>query len=91
MSDPNTLPGGDFRLFIQKIAMQGFYALGLIELPGQPKQEPNLGICQAVIADLELLLEKTDGNLGEGEKQTLEKFISDLKLHYMQRSGQQTA
>ncbi len=25
MNDEGTLPGGDFRLFLQKIAMQGFY------------------------------------------------------------------
>ncbi|RMH03209.1 MAG: DUF1844 domain-containing protein [Planctomycetota bacterium] len=88
MTSDSPTPPADFRLFVQKIAMQGFYALGLIEVPGAPKQEkPNLEVAQAVIADLDLLKEKTAGNLGEGERLTLEKYVADLKLAYVQRSG----
>ena len=86
MDDPS-LPGGDFRMFIQKIALQGFYALGLVEIPGQPKPEANLPMCKAVIDDLMTLREKTEGNLDDGEKQTLEKYLSDLQFHYVSRSG----
>ena len=49
-TEETQIPGGDFRLFLQKIAMQGFYALGLIEVPGLPKQEPNPSAAQAVRA-----------------------------------------
>ncbi len=85
MSEPT--PANDFRLFVQKIAMQGFYALGIIEIPGAPKQESaNLDATRMVIEDLELLKNRTEGNLTEGERLTLEKFLSDLKMAFVQRS-----
>ena len=87
MTEEPTAAGSDFRLFVQKLAMQGFYALGLIEVPGAPKQEePNLGVAKAVIDDLMLLREKTSGNLSEGERLTLDKYVSDLQFQYVQRS-----
>jgi len=79
-------PGGDFRLFLQKIAMQGFYALGLVEIPGAPATEPNLGMAQAVIDDLMMVREKSQGNLDDGERMTLDKFISDLQFHFLEKS-----
>ena len=60
--------------------MQGFYALGLIEVPGIPKQEPNTEVACGVIEDLIMLREKSSGNLDEGEILTLDKFITDLQL-----------
>ena len=78
-------PGGDFRLFLQKIAMQGFYALGLVEIPGAPATEPNLGMAQAVIDDLMMVREKSQGNLDDGERMTLDKFIADLQFHFLEK------
>lgn len=83
-TDETQIPGGDFRLFLQKIAMQGFYALGLLEVPGLPKQAPNPGAAQAVIDDLLMLREKSEGNLDAAEKLTLDKFISDLQFQYLE-------
>lgn len=74
------IPSGDFRIFVQKIAMQGFYALGLIDVPGAPKQEPNAEMARGVIEDLMMLRVKCTGNLDEGETMTLDKFITDLQL-----------
>jgi hypothetical protein len=83
-TDQTQIPGGDFRLFLQKIAMQGFYALGLLEVPGLPKQDPNPSAAQAVIDDLLMLREKSQGNLDDAEKLTLDKFISDLQFQYLE-------
>lgn len=85
MSQP-TPPGGDFRLFLQKIAMQGFFALGMIDIPGAPKQEPNVDMARAVVDDLCMLREKCAGNLEEGESLTLDKYISDLQFQVLERS-----
>jgi len=75
-----TPPGGDFRMFLQKIAIQGFYALGLIEIPGAPPQQgPNLEVARMVLHDLKTLREKTHGNLDPGEEMTLEKYVADLE------------
>ncbi|MDP7062564.1 MAG: DUF1844 domain-containing protein [Planctomycetota bacterium] len=86
MNDTENIPGGDFRIFLQKIAMQGFYALGLIEIPGQPTPETNLGMARAVVDDLMMLREKCEGNLEEGERMTLDKYISDLQFQVVERS-----
>ena len=87
MSGADAVPGGDFRLFLQKIAMQGFFALGLVEIPGAPKQEPNPTLARAVVDDLLMLREKSQGNLDDGERLTLDKYISDLQLHVVQAEG----
>jgi len=87
MSD--STPNNDFRIFVQKIAMQGFYSLGIIEIPGAPKQEQaNLPACRMVIEDLDLLRDRTQGNLTEGEQLTLDKFLGDLRMAYVQRNGE---
>ena len=79
MSELSTSVPGDFRSFIQKISFQGFFALGLVELPGVSKPEPNIGAANAVLLDLKMLQKKCDGNLGDGEQMTLEKYIQDLE------------
>jgi len=38
-----------------------------------------------VIEDLILLRDKTEGNLAEGERATLDKFLSDLQFQYVNR------
>ena len=86
MDEQNGIPGGDFRLFLQKIAMQGFYALGLIEIPGAPKQDVNIGLARTVVDDLMMLREKCGDNIEEGERLTLDKYISDLQFHVVERS-----
>ena len=83
MTTSSSMPSGDFRLFLQKIAMQGFFALGLVEIPGAPKSGVNLDMAQSVIGDLQMLKERTEGNLDEGERQTLDKYLSDLQLQYL--------
>ncbi len=81
--------GGDFRIFIQKIALQGFYALGLVEIPGAPKPEkPNLAAARMVVEDLKMLRDKTRGQLDPGEELTLDKYVSDLQFRIVERDGQ---
>lgn len=73
--------GGDFRHFVQKMAIQGFYALGLVEIPGAPKQQkPNVEVARMVVEDLKMLREKTAGNLDPGEQMTLDKYLADLQF-----------
>ena len=81
--ESSTETASDIRLFFQKISLQGFYALGLIEIPGAPQTEPQLEVVQTVIDDLMMLREKTEGNLEDGERMTLDKFIADLQHNYL--------
>lgn len=78
--------GGDFRIFVQKIAIQGFYALGLVEIPGAPKPgAPNLDAARMVVEDLKMLREKTRGQLDPGEQMTIDKYVSDLQFQIVER------
>ncbi|MDA1259600.1 MAG: DUF1844 domain-containing protein [Planctomycetota bacterium] len=87
MSD-GVLVGGDFRIFIQKIAIQGFYALGMVDIPGAPKPEkPNLEAARMVVEDLMMLREKTRGQLDPGEELTLDKYVADLQFQIVERGG----
>lgn len=90
MSEEHVIPGGDFRLLVQKIGIQGLYALGVVEIPGLPPKEPNLGMAKAVIDDLMLLRDKTAGNLSDGERLTLDKYISDLQFLFLERNKNAT-
>ena len=78
--------GGDFRIFVQKIALQGFYALGLVEIPGAPRPpKPNLDAARMVVEDLKMIRSKTEGNLDPGERMTLDKYVADLQMQIVER------
>ncbi len=72
------LPGGDFRLFLTRLSLQGFLACGLMENPITGKAEVNPPTAHMVLDDLKMLQEKTAGNLEIGEADTLQKAIHDL-------------
>ncbi|MDP6963842.1 MAG: DUF1844 domain-containing protein [Planctomycetota bacterium] len=78
MSEKQPLPSGDFRIFVQKIAMQGFFELGLIEIPGAPKKYPDAKMAAGVVDDLQMLLDKCAGNLDQAETMTITKYIDDI-------------
>lgn len=80
--------GGDFRIFIQKIAIQGFYALGMVDIPGAPKPEkPNVEAARMVVEDLKMLRDKTRGQLDPGEELTLDKYVADLQFQIVERGS----
>lgn len=72
------LPGGDFLLFITRLSIQGFLACGALENPITKKKDVNPPGARMVLADLEMLREKTSGNLGTDESNSLNKAIEDL-------------
>lgn len=81
------LPGGDFRLLVSKLSIQGMLSLGILENPISKKAEVNLTMAKALIDDLAMLREKTKGNLDPDEQSHLEKILSDLQWQFVQRSG----
>lgn len=76
------LPGGNFRLLIQRLGYQGLMSLGIIENPLTDTTVANLDNARMLIDDLTMLQEKTLGNLDEGEAEHLEKLIGDLSRAY---------
>lgn len=76
------LPGGNFRLFIQRLGLIGLQSLGLIENPITRSQNVNLHNARMTLDDLFMLREKTAGNLEPDESAHLDKLIGDLEHAY---------
>jgi hypothetical protein len=79
-----SLPGGDFHLFVQKLAYQALIALGVLENPLTKTRQANIGHAQGLIDDLMMLREKTRGNLGAEEESHLTQVIGELQRHFVQ-------
>ncbi|HEY8903068.1 MAG TPA: DUF1844 domain-containing protein [Chthoniobacterales bacterium] len=77
--------------FIMMQAQQAALFLGRLPNPQSGKPEPNLEIARMFIDQLEMIREKTRGNLTHEESEILGSIISDLQLGYVQASGQPTA
>jgi hypothetical protein len=75
------LPGGDFRLFVTRLSFQAMIALGLIENPLTKSKQVNAHGARMIVDDLDMLLDKTAGNLDSDESAYLEKILSDLRHH----------
>jgi hypothetical protein len=75
--------------FIELVMMQAQQvAMFLGQLPGPDGQklEPNLPYARMFIDQLEMLQEKTRGNLNDQETQVLNSVLSDLRLAFVQLS-----
>lgn len=76
--------------FIELVMMQAQQAalfLGRIPNPQSGKPEVNLEFARMFIDQLEMLQEKTRGNLGNEESQVLSGVLSDLRLAFVQASN----
>ncbi len=76
------LPGGHFRLFVQRLGLIGLQSLGLIENPLTRTQNVNLSTARMTLDDLHMLRDKTAGNLEPDESAHLDKLIDDLEHAY---------
>jgi hypothetical protein len=79
--------------FIELVMMQAQQAalfLGRIPNPQSGKPEVNLEFARMFIDQLEMLQEKTRGNLGTEESQVLSGVLSDLRLAFVQASNSPT-
>ncbi len=66
-------------LFLTTIASQH---LGVVKNPLTDKVEKNLELAKYTIDSLDMLREKTKGNLTKEEEELLENIINSLKLSY---------
>ena len=84
------LPGGNFRLMVQRMAYQGLLGLGVLENPVTGTTTVNLPSAMMVLDDLRMLKEKTEGNLDEEEREHLEGIVRDLENAYAKASQSST-
>ena len=78
------LPGAGFSEIVQLLAMQAMIGLGGMRQPGGQDIPPSLDIAKHHIDLLEVLDEKTSGNLDEKEKRLLDTTLHQLRLAYVE-------
>ena len=78
---------GGFSYFVSGLAMQGMMALGLIQEPGAvAKPQADLGLAKHVIDTLQMLSEKTKGNLTKEEATMLKSALYELQVKFVEQS-----
>ncbi len=77
------LPEGNFAALISMLMTQALFALGLLQMKGMDKKEPDLEMAKYNIDMLETLEEKTKGNLTDEEETVLENTLGQLRMAYV--------
>ena len=72
------LPGGEFRLFLTRLAYQLMMSCGLLENPVSGAKDVHADNARMLLADLQMLQEKTRGNLDDDEEAHMNKVLADL-------------
>jgi len=84
-------PGGaakpSFAQFLSGLATQALMSLGEVENPLTRRRELDLPQAQQTIDLLEILQEKTKGNLSPQEENFLTNVLHDLRLRYVRVAG----
>jgi hypothetical protein len=77
------IPKGNFAGLVSMLTTQALFALGLLEIKGQDKREPDLELARYNIEMLETLEEKTKGNLSKEEERVLSNTLNELRMGYV--------
>ncbi len=81
------LPRGSFAAIISMLTTQALFAMGVLQVKGQEKKEPDLELARYNIDMLETLEEKTKGNLAEQEEEVLKNTLGELRMTYVKLTG----
>lgn len=77
-----------FETFILSLGTASFVALGEIDSPVTKKKEKDLQAARQNIDILEVLLEKTKGNLSDREDKLLNDILYEARLKYVNHTGE---
>ena len=80
---PDALPAMDFATLVLSLSASAMAHLGVPPEPGAPAPEKDLPLARQTIDILELLREKTRGNLDPAEEELLRGALHDLHLKYV--------
>lgn len=81
-----TPPKPDFSFFISNLAVEALIALGEMEHPVTRKKSVNLAQAQYLIETIEMLEEKSKGNLTNEERNLVENVLAELKMRYVSKT-----
>lgn len=83
---PPVLPPLEFSSLVLPFFSQGLILLGQMEKEKQKNEEDKLALVKRMIELLDLLKEKTKGNLQTDEEQFIEASLHQLKMAYMEKA-----
>ena len=81
------LPEGNFAAMISMLATQALFAMGLLQIKGQEERTPDLELAKYNIDMLQVLEDKTKGNLSKEEEIVLANTLNELRMGYVKVAG----
>jgi len=81
------LPEINFATFILSLSSSAMLHFGDFEDPVSGKKEKNLTMAKQTIEMIDMLKEKTKGNLTPEEERLLENILYELKIRYVKESN----
>ncbi len=78
------LPKMDFSTFLFSLNSSALLSLGILEDPNTKKKSVNLPLVKQTIDMIEMLEEKTKGNLTSDERNLLKNILYELRIKYVQ-------
>ncbi len=81
--DQGMLPPASMEMLITTLAAEAMMSLGQMPVPGSASPEVNLPQAKYVIDLLEVLQEKTRGNLSDQEDEAMQGILYQLRMAYV--------
>ena len=84
--DKPRIPEASFSLFMSSLVTQALISLGEVENPFSKQREQNLDQAKFTIDTLQIIKDKTAGNLSVDETKLLDTALYDLRMRYVEKS-----
>jgi len=78
------LPPATFEFLVFSLKMQAELRLGIVAMPGEAQDAPDLGAARHTIDMLAMIQEKTRGNLSMPEQRLIENSLTELRFRFVQ-------
>jgi hypothetical protein len=85
-SDP-PMPQASFELLLTMLATEALMAMGQMPHPATGKAHVHRNQAKYLIDTIEVLKEKTKGNLMPGEEQLIESILHQLRIVFVETAG----
>lgn len=78
------LPDASFAELLNMLVMQAMAGFGAMATPDGQRIPPNLGVAKHFVDMLQVLSDKTKGNLTDEEQQVLDQVLYELRMRYVE-------
>ncbi len=80
------IPEASFSLFVSSLTTQALISLGEVDNPFSKTKEQNVDQAKFTIDTLQIIKDKTSGNLTDDETRLLDTALYDLRMRYVEKS-----